>query len=144
MIIAFSCNKHIIVTKKTQVEICTCRRCVRLIHVSNKTLMISTKKSHHKTSKTSTGVTKKAHGAEVLPISNTFLYPYPRIAAFDTNGTLSVEVFPRNSGRIWARIAAWMIFWWFFVFSKCVFDGGPNLLCEFQRKWCLDCYGLVP
>ena len=40
----------------------------------------------------------------VLSISNTFLYPYPRIAAFDTNGTLSVEVFPRNSGRIWARI----------------------------------------
>lgn len=47
-------------------------------------------------------------GAEVLSISNTFLYPYPRIAAFDTNGTLSVEVFPRNSGRIWARIVTWM------------------------------------
>ena len=43
----------------------------------------------------------------VLDISNTFLWPFPRIAAFDTNGSLSVEVFPRNSGRIWARIAAW-------------------------------------
>lgn len=40
----------------------------------------------------------------VLDISNTFLWPFPRIAAFDTNGSLSVEVFPRNSGRIWARI----------------------------------------
>eukprot|EP00438_Fugacium_kawagutii_P002544 Skav207760 [mRNA] locus=scaffold181:253266:281559:+ [translate_table: standard] len=44
------------------------------------------------------------HSTEVLNISNTFLWPFPRIAAFDTNGTLSVEVFPRNSGRIWARI----------------------------------------
>ena len=44
---------------------------------------------------------------QVLDISNTFLWPFPRIAAFDTNGSLSVEVFPRNSGRIWARVAAW-------------------------------------
>lgn len=85
-------------------------RCVRFIHVSNKTLMISTKKhtiKHRKPAQES----RKPHGAEVLPISNTFLYPYPRIAAFDTNGTLSVEVFPRNSGRIWARIVTWMILW---------------------------------
>ncbi|CAK9089626.1 unnamed protein product [Durusdinium trenchii] len=40
----------------------------------------------------------------VLNISNSFLWPYPTIAAFDTNGSLSVELYPRNSGRLWARI----------------------------------------
>ncbi|CAE7621628.1 TTN, partial [Symbiodinium sp. CCMP2456] len=40
----------------------------------------------------------------VVGISNTFLPPFPRIVAFETDGKISVDVRVNNSGRLWSRI----------------------------------------
>lgn len=134
--IVFPGNNKIYLWKKTQ-DLYMCR-CVRSVHVSNLKHWCYQPKKYTMKHQQPAQESQKPHGAEVLSISNTFLYPYPRIAAFDTNGTLSVEVFPRNSGRIWARIATWMNFWCFFFFFKACVWLGPNLLCEFPSKWPLD------